>query len=91
MLAVTFPGRTQTLIGALAAVICAGVAAPAVLGKGGASPDADELAGRLIRLDPGARLGGNTQLATATRARISGVRNRVNFMMTTYAVFLGYV
>ena len=73
---VAFPGRTRTLIGALAAFSCAGVTAPAVP----ASPGED-LAVRLLKLDPGARLGGNTQVATAPGARLSGVGGRVNFIM----------
>jgi hypothetical protein len=32
-----------------------------------------ELAARAMRLDPGARLGGNTQVATAAGARVLGV------------------
>ena len=39
------------------------------------------LAARLLRLDPGARLGANTQLATAEGAVLAGVPGRVNFMM----------
>jgi len=81
MLAVAFPRRTLTLVGALAAVICAGTATTAVLGNAGASPGRDKLAARLMRLDPAARLGGNTHVATAARARVSGVRGRVNFMI----------
>jgi RTX calcium-binding nonapeptide repeat (4 copies) len=76
MLPVAFPRRTRTLIGTLAAVTCAVATVP-----GMASAGTDELAAGLIRLDPGARLGGNTQVATAARARVSGVRGRVNFMM----------
>jgi hypothetical protein len=34
------------------------------------SAGTDELAAGLIRLDPGARLGGNTQVGTAARARV---------------------
>ena len=81
MLTVAFPRRTWALVGTLAAVACVLAAAPAVLGDAGASPGKDGLAARLIRLDPGARLGGNTQVATARRARLSGVRGRVNFMI----------
>jgi Ca2+-binding RTX toxin-like protein len=81
MLAVAFPRRALVLVGASAVVIGAGAAVPLVLGNAGASPGTDRLAARLIRLDPGARLGANTQVATARRARLSGVRRRVNFMI----------
>jgi RTX calcium-binding nonapeptide repeat (4 copies) len=81
MLAAAFPRRIRALVGALAAVICAGAATTAVLGSAGASPGRDKLAARLMRLDPAARLGGNTHVATAARARVSGVRGRVNFMI----------
>ena len=81
MLAVAFPRRTQALVGALAVVISVGAAVPAVVGNAEASADSDLLAARLMRLDPGARLGANTQVATVTRGRLSGVRDRVNFMM----------
>src|SRR5215217_7557264 len=66
MLAVAFPRRTLTLVGALAAVICTGTATTAVLGNAGASPGRDKLAARLMRLDPAARPGGNTHVATAS-------------------------
>jgi hypothetical protein len=81
MLAVAFPRRTQALVGALAVVISVVAAVPAVVGNAEASADSDLLAARLMRLDPGARLGANTQVATVTRGRLSGVRDRVNFMM----------
>jgi RTX calcium-binding nonapeptide repeat (4 copies) len=81
MLAVAFPGRTRALVGALASVICAGTAATVVLEDAGASPGRDRLAARLMRLDPAARLGGNTQVATAVRGHVSGVRGRVNFII----------
>jgi hypothetical protein len=81
MIAVAFPRRTRVLVGASAVAIGVGAAVPAVLGNAGAKSDRDGLAARLLRLDPGARLGGNTQVATATRARLTGVRGRVNFMI----------
>jgi hypothetical protein len=52
-----------------------------VLGNAGASRDGDEFAVRLLRLDPGARVGGNTQVATPVGAGLVGVRGRVNFML----------
>jgi hypothetical protein len=81
MLAVAFPRGNRALIGALAGLICVGAAAPVVLGRAAPATGRDKLAARLIRLDPGARLGGNTQVAAAARARVSGVRGRVNFII----------
>jgi hypothetical protein len=60
MLAVAFPRGTRALVGTFAGAIGAGEALPTLLGDAGASPGKDKLAARLIRLDPGARLGGNT-------------------------------
>jgi Ca2+-binding RTX toxin-like protein len=81
MLAVAFPRRTRAVIGVLAVVIGVGAVVPVVVGKGWASSGRDGLATRLIRLDPGARLGANTQVATAAGARLAGVRGRVNFII----------
>jgi RTX calcium-binding nonapeptide repeat (4 copies) len=81
MLAVAFPLGTRALVGALALMVCVGAAVPAVLGNAGARPDRDKLAARLLRLDPGARVGGNTQVASAAGARLLGVPGRVNFMV----------
>jgi RTX calcium-binding nonapeptide repeat (4 copies) len=77
---VAFPRGKRALVGTLA-VVCLWAAVPALLGTAGAAPDRDELAARLMRLDPGARVGGNTQVATAARAHVSGARGRVNFMI----------
>jgi hypothetical protein len=41
----------------------------------------ERLADLLLRRDPGAAVGGNTQVATAVGARVSGVPGRVNFIM----------
>jgi Ca2+-binding RTX toxin-like protein len=81
MLAVAFPRRTRAVIGVLAVVIGVGAVVPVVVGKGWASSGRDGLVARLIRLDPGARLGANTQVATAAGARLAGVRGRVNFII----------
>jgi hypothetical protein len=54
--------------------------APALAGER-ASGRSDRLAARLLRLDPGARLGGNTQVATVAEARLSGVPGRMNVMV----------
>jgi len=81
MLAVAFPRRTWAVIGALAVVIALSGAFPGVVGNGRASTGGETLAARLMRLDPGARLGANTQVATAAGARLRGVRDRVNFII----------
>ena len=81
MLAVAFRRGKRALVGTSAVVICLGAAVPALLGNAGAALDRDKLAARLMRLDPAARVGGNTQVATAARARVSGARGRVNFMI----------
>src|SRR5215218_6077641 len=60
MLAVAFPRGTRAPVGVLAVVICVeAVIVPAVPGGAGASPGRDQLAARLLRLDPAARVGGN--------------------------------
>jgi hypothetical protein len=41
----------------------------------------DRLVRGLLRLDPGARLGGNTQVVAATGSRLFGVPRRTNFML----------
>jgi hypothetical protein len=81
MVAVAFPRRTRTLIGALAVMVCVGAAVPAVPGNAGASSDRDRLAARLLRLDPAARVGGNTQVAAPAGTTLVGVRGRVNFIL----------
>jgi Ca2+-binding RTX toxin-like protein len=47
----------------------------------GEPPAREKLAARLLRLDPGARVGGSTQVATTKGALLMGVPGRVNFMM----------
>jgi RTX calcium-binding nonapeptide repeat (4 copies) len=81
MLAVAFPRGTRALVGALAVMACLGAGVPAVLGNAVASPDRDALAARLLRLDPAARVGGNTQVATPAGAGLVGVPGRVNFIL----------
>ena len=49
-------------------------------GRGGISGKA-ALAERLMRLDPGARVGGNTQVSTVAGALVVGVASRTNFIM----------
>jgi RTX calcium-binding nonapeptide repeat (4 copies) len=81
MLAIAFPRGTRALVGALAVMVCVGAAVPAVLRNAGASPDRDRLAARMLRLDPGARVGGNTQVATLAGTGLVGVPGRVNFIL----------
>jgi RTX calcium-binding nonapeptide repeat (4 copies) len=81
MLAVAFPRGTRALVGALAVMACLGAAVPAVLGNAVASPDRDARAARLLALDPAARVGGNTQVATPAGVGLVGVPGRVNFML----------
>jgi len=56
------------------------VVPPALAGEA-AGDGMDRLAARLLRLDPGARLGGNTQMATAAGKRLLGVPGRENVMV----------
>jgi Ca2+-binding RTX toxin-like protein len=81
MFAAAFPRGARMLPAAFAVVVCAGLVAPAALGRAGASSGRDRLAARVMRLDPGALIGGNTQVATAAGARLFGVPRRVNFMI----------
>jgi RTX calcium-binding nonapeptide repeat (4 copies) len=81
MLAVAFPRGTRGFVGALAVMVCVGAAVPALLRNAGASPDRDRLAARMLRLDPAARVGGNTQVATLAGSGLVGVPGRVNFIL----------
>jgi hypothetical protein len=67
--------RGSVLIGAAAVVVVAGATVPA------ARAGIAEQAARAMRLDPAARVGGNTQVATAPGARLLGVPLRANFML----------
>ncbi len=60
-----------------------GAAAAVVLedAQAGGLSDRDRLAIRLLRLDPGALVGGNTQVASVAGARLVGVPGRVNFIL----------
>jgi hypothetical protein len=51
------------------------------LESNGAGDGGDRAVKRLLRLDPGARLGGNTQVAADAGARLFGVPRRTNFML----------
>jgi hypothetical protein len=73
---------TRMLVGASAAVVVVGgAAAGVVLEDAQAGIARDRLAVRLLRLDPGALVGGNTQVASVAGARLVGVPGRVNFML----------
>jgi hypothetical protein len=78
MLAVAFPHGTRLLVGVLATLVCAGAAAPAVLAQ---KPSKSKLAALLLKRDPGARVGGSTQVATDPGEVLHGVPGRTNFMM----------
>jgi RTX calcium-binding nonapeptide repeat (4 copies) len=82
MLAFACPRWKRMLVGALAVVVVAAAAAPVLLDDAEAGlDDRDRLAMRLLRLDPGALVGGNTQVASVAGARLVGVPGRVNFML----------
>ena len=81
MLAVRFGRRSRVLVGALVVAICLAGAVPALVGRAAADVASDRFAARLLRLDPGARLGGNTQVASAAQATLVGAPGRVNFMI----------
>ena len=73
---------SRMLVGVLAVVVVVGAAAAVVLEDAQAGlSDRDRLAIRLLRLDPGALVGGNTQVASVAGARLVGVPGRVNFMI----------
>jgi hypothetical protein len=78
MLATAFPHGTRILVGVFATLICAGAAAPAVLAQ---KLSKSELAELLLKRDPGARVGGSTQVATDPGEVLQGVPGRINFMM----------
>ena len=80
MLVFACPRWTRMLVGVLAAVAVVGAAAGAALEDAEAS-SRERLATRLLRLDPGALVGGNTQVASSAGARLVGVPGRVNFMI----------
>jgi hypothetical protein len=69
---------TWVLLGALAVgLVFVGAARAGAPGEKGR----ERLADRLLRRDPGAAVGGNTQVATAVGARVFGVPGRMNFIM----------
>jgi hemolysin type calcium-binding protein len=82
MLVFACPRWRRMLVGASALVVaCVGAAAGMALEDAAAGSSRERLAIRLLRLDPGALVGGNTQVASVAGARLVGVPGRVNFMI----------
>ena len=81
MLGLGFHRETRVLFGALAVVISVAVVVPAALGAASSSSALDKLAARLRRLDPGKRVGGDTQVGTAPGQRLVGRPGRANFII----------
>jgi hypothetical protein len=75
------PRRARLLVGTAVVMVGVAVMVSAASGRERPSASGGELAARLVRLDPGARVGGNTQVATAAGARVLGVGGRVNFVV----------
>ena len=96
MLAFAWPRWTRMSIAALAALVCA-AAAPSVAGSAVRAPSGnaeasqagqlllerfrERLGVRLLKRDPGARLGASTQVATDPGEVVHGVPGRTNFIM----------
>lgn len=59
----------------------AALGATTVAGCGSSSPNPVDQASRLRQLNPGARIGGDTIVATADNQRVLGSQSRPNFMM----------
>jgi RTX calcium-binding nonapeptide repeat (4 copies) len=81
MLVFVCPRWTWMLVGAGVVVAGVGAAAQVALEDARAGSGGERLAVRLLRLDPGALVGGNTQVASVAGARLVGVPGRVNFMI----------
>jgi RTX calcium-binding nonapeptide repeat (4 copies) len=80
MVAVALPRMAPALVAAFALAMMMPSVSTA-LETGGAGDGGDRAVKRLLRLDPGARLGGNTQVAADAGARLFGVPRRTNFML----------
>jgi hypothetical protein len=78
MLRIVSPRGARAVVGVLVVVAGAGLVVAAALGR--QSPR-ERLATRLMSLDPGARIGANTQVGTTAGARLLGSRRRANFMI----------
>jgi RTX calcium-binding nonapeptide repeat (4 copies) len=76
MVALARPRIAQALVVALALLLMVPVVSTARAGI----PD-DRMLTRLLRLDPGARVGANTQVLALDGARLLGVPRRTNFMV----------
>jgi hypothetical protein len=72
---------TRLLVGALAIVIAAATLVLALPGDARARAGNERLAKRLLKRDPGAAVGGKTQVATAAGAVLRAKPGRINFMM----------
>jgi hypothetical protein len=72
---------TRLLVGALALVIAAATLVLALAGDAWAGGGNKRLAKLLLQRDPGAAVGGKTQVATAAGAVLRGKPGRINFMM----------
>ena len=78
MVATALPRIARALLAALALVLMVQVASTALAGGGSGR---ERMAAGLLRLDPGARLGANTQVAAPDGAQLLGVPRRTNFML----------
>jgi hypothetical protein len=72
--------RPRTRMVVVAVVLALGVIVPAASAER-TNPGRRTLAAQLLLRDPGARVGGNSQVATATRGRVLGVPRRLNFIL----------
>jgi hypothetical protein len=72
---------TRLLVGALALVIAAATLVLALPGDARAGGGNERLARQLLKRDPGAAVGGKTQVATAEGAVLRAKPGRINFMM----------
>jgi RTX calcium-binding nonapeptide repeat (4 copies) len=75
------PSMTRLLVGASALVIAAATLVLGLPGDARAGAGNERLAKRLLQRDPGAAVGGKTQVATAAGAVLRGKPGRINFMM----------
>jgi hypothetical protein len=72
---------TRLWVGAVALVIAAATLVLALPGDARASAGNERLAKKLLQRDPGAAVGGKTQVATAAGAVLRGKPGKINFMM----------
>jgi hypothetical protein len=73
------PVRTRP-VGVVTVVLAALASVAGLPGAASAAPDLERLAERLLKRDPGARLGGESQVATAPGAVLRARPGRINFM-----------